>query len=61
MIFLFLLSLALLGFWIGWRSQHCYRWWPDDVESWVSWLFLPALTFMAWLGVFIFAYGKGWL
>lgn len=60
MMAFFLLSLALIGFWIGWRARYCRIFFSEDYQ-WVDWLFLPALSFLVWLGGFIFALGKGWL
>ncbi len=59
-LLLLMLSLALLGVWIGWRAKHCHIF-LYDVDLWVPRLFVPALTFMVWLGLFIFALGRGLL
>lgn len=60
MMALFLLSLALLGFWTGWRARHCKLFFYDE-DQWINWLFLPVFSLLVWFGFFIFAFGRGWL
>ena len=59
-LFLLMLSLALIGVWIGSVARYCYVFNLDE-DLWVNRMFLPVLSFMVWLGLFIFALGRGWL
>jgi hypothetical protein len=60
MIAVFLLSLFLIGFWIGATARYCHMFGFSE-DLWINRLFLPALSLLVRFGLFIFVLGRGWL
>lgn len=56
----FLLSLAIIGFWIGWRARYCRIFFSEGYQ-WIEWLFMPAVTVLVWGAFLVIALLKGWL